>query len=111
MGLTDIDLASAGGTSVRGGAAESGDPQSPLSQGASILLLDEPTATLAPQEADALFALLHTLADEGATVVFVTHKLREVMAHSQAVTVLRAGRSAGHFITVETNAEELLAAA
>ena len=79
-----------------------------LFRGANLLLLDEPTATLAPQEADALFALLHSLVDEGATVVFVTHKLREVMTHSDAVTVLRAGRNAGDFCTADTNEQELL---
>ncbi len=79
-----------------------------LFRGANLLLLDEPTATLAPQEADALFALLHSLVAEGATVVFVTHKLREVMTHSDAVTVLRAGRNAGDFRTFDTNEHELL---
>ena len=79
-----------------------------LFRGANLLLLDEPTATLAPQEADALFALLHSLVEEGATVVFVTHKLREVMAHSDAVTVLRAGRNAGDFWTADTEEQELL---
>ena len=79
-----------------------------LYRGARILLLDEPTATLAPQEADALFALLHTLTQNGTTIVFVTHKLREVMAHSDAVTVLRAGRNAGEFLTRETDAQTLL---
>ncbi|MCW3096235.1 MAG: nucleoside transporter ATP-binding protein [Chthonomonadaceae bacterium] len=79
-----------------------------LFRGANLLLLDEPTATLAPQEADALFALLHSLVAEGATVVFVTHKLREVMAHSDAVTVLRTGRNAGDFRTADTDEHELL---
>jgi ABC-type uncharacterized transport system ATPase subunit len=79
-----------------------------LFRDANLLLLDEPTATLAPQEADALFALLHSLVAEGATVVFVTHKLREVMAHSDAVTVLRAGRNAGDFRTADTDDQELL---
>jgi len=79
-----------------------------LFRGANLLLLDEPTATLAPQEADALFALLHSLVTEGATVVFVTHKLREVMAHSDAVTVLRGGRNAGDFRTADTDPDELL---
>ena len=81
-----------------------------LYRGAEILLLDEPTATLAPPEADALFALLHTLVAEGKTVVFVTHKLREVMTHSDAVTVLRGGKSVAHFRTSDTNEQELLRA-
>ena len=75
---------------------------------AQILLLDEPTATLAPQEADSLFALLHQLIDQGNTIVFVTHKLQEVMAHSDAVTVLRAGQNVGDFRTSETQEQELL---
>jgi simple sugar transport system ATP-binding protein len=77
-------------------------------RGARILLLDEPTATLAPQEADALFGLLHDLNAQGTTILFVTHKLREVFAHSSAVTVLRNGRNAGDFRTADTDANELL---
>ncbi len=79
-----------------------------LYRGARILLLDEPTATLAPQEAVSLFTLLQTLLANGTTLVFVTHKLREVMAYSQNVTVLRAGRNAGDFATALTSPEELL---
>jgi simple sugar transport system ATP-binding protein len=79
-----------------------------LYRNARILLLDEPTATLAPQEAEALFALLHTLNHQGSTIIFVSHKLREVMAHSTAVCVLRAGKNAGDFITAQTDAGELL---
>lgn len=79
-----------------------------LYRGARILILDEPTATLAPQEADALFHLLHTLRDNGTTIVFITHKLREVMAHSSRVTVLRGGRSVAELPTAETQPEELL---
>lgn len=79
-----------------------------LFRGARILLLDEPTATLAPQEAGGLFRLLQTLLANGTTIVFVTHKLREVMEYSEAVTVLRAGRNAGEFVTADTSTEELL---
>jgi ABC-type uncharacterized transport system ATPase subunit len=79
-----------------------------LYRGARILLLDEPTATLAPQEVESLFALLHTLAAQGSTILFVTHKLREVMTHSQYVSVLRAGQSAGDFVTSQTNEQDLL---
>jgi general nucleoside transport system ATP-binding protein len=75
---------------------------------ANVLLLDEPTAMLAPQEADVLFTLLHSLVGSGTTIVFVTHKLREVMAHSTAITVLRAGHNAGDFLTAETSKHELL---
>ena len=79
-----------------------------LYRGARLLILDEPTATLAPPETEALFALLHTLVAQGVTVVFVTHKLREVMAHSDRITVLRAGKVTGERVTSETYPEELL---
>ena len=58
--------------------------------------MDEPTAVLTPQEAEALFATLRAMADEGKTVIFISHKLHEVMAVADRVTVLRGGR------TVET---------
>jgi simple sugar transport system ATP-binding protein len=80
-----------------------------LYRGAKILILDEPTATLAPQEADALFRLLASLKSSGTTILFITHKLREVMQHTDAVTVLRGGRAVGERITRETYPEELLA--
>jgi simple sugar transport system ATP-binding protein len=60
---------------------------------ARILILDEPTAVLTPQEADALFVTLRAMAAEGRTVIFISHKLHEVMAVADRVTVLRAGRS------------------
>lgn len=63
-----------------------------LFRGARILLLDEPTAMLTPQEAQQLFAVLRTLRDQGTTVVLITHKLKEVMALCDTVTVMRAGR-------------------
>jgi len=64
-----------------------------LYQDARILLLDEPTAVLTPDEADRLFVTLRQMAQEGRTVVFISHKLHEVMAVSDRVTVLRAGRT------------------
>jgi simple sugar transport system ATP-binding protein len=63
---------------------------------ARILIMDEPTAVLTPQEAVALFATLRAMADEGKTVIFISHKLHEVKAIADRVTVLRGGR------TVET---------
>jgi simple sugar transport system ATP-binding protein len=66
---------------------------------ARILILDEPTAVLTPQEADALFVTLRAMAAEGRTVIFISHKLHEVTAVADRVTVLRGGRSIG---TVET---------
>ena len=60
---------------------------------ARILILDEPTAVLTPQESEALFATLRTMADEGRTVIFISHKLHEVKAVADRVTVLRGGRT------------------
>jgi general nucleoside transport system ATP-binding protein len=67
-----------------------------LYRGARILIMDEPTAVLTPQEADDLFATLRAMAEEGKTVIFISHKLHEVKAVADRVTVLRGGR------TVET---------
>jgi simple sugar transport system ATP-binding protein len=60
---------------------------------ARILILDEPTAVLTPQEADVLFETLREMADEGRTVIFISHKLHEVKAVADRVTVLRGGRT------------------
>jgi simple sugar transport system ATP-binding protein len=60
---------------------------------ARILILDEPTAVLTPQEATSLFETLRVMADEGRTIIFISHKLHEVMAVSDRVTVLRGGRN------------------
>ena len=66
---------------------------------ARILILDEPTAVLTPQEAESLFETLRVMADEGRTIIFISHKLHEVKAVSDRVTVLRGGRNVQ---TVET---------
>ncbi|MGH4030735.1 ABC transporter ATP-binding protein [Actinomycetota bacterium Odt1-20B] len=81
-----------------------------LYRGARTLILDEPTAVLTPAEADALFGVLRSLAADGRTVLLVTHKLREVMEGSDAVTVLRDGRVAARMRTSETSADEIAAA-
>ena len=60
---------------------------------ARVLILDEPTAVLTPQEVEALFPTLRQMAAEGRTVIFISHKLHEVMAVADRVTVLRGGRS------------------
>jgi general nucleoside transport system ATP-binding protein len=62
-----------------------------LYRGARILILDEPTAVLVPQEVDELFANLHRLVDQGATILFISHKLDEVLAVSDEITVIRQG--------------------
>ena len=64
-----------------------------LYRGARILILDEPTAVLVPQEVDELLASLRTLSAGGVTIIFINHKLDEVLAVSDAITVLRGGRS------------------
>jgi ABC-type uncharacterized transport system ATPase subunit len=63
-----------------------------LYRGADILILDEPTAVLTPQEADELFAILRTLQREGMSIIFISHKLREVLEIAERVTVLRRGK-------------------
>lgn len=80
-----------------------------LYRGARVLILDEPSASLAPQEAEALFGLLHRLADAGHTVILVTHRLQEVMDHASRVTVLRRGRNVAELPTTATSAGELSA--
>lgn len=76
-------------------------------RGADILLLDEPTAVLTPQEADALFATVRTMTAEGKSVVFISHKLGEVMSVSDRVTVMRGGRVTGEVATSETTERHL----
>jgi ABC-type uncharacterized transport system ATPase subunit len=78
-----------------------------LYRGADILLLDEPTAVLAPQEAEALFETLRRMAGEGRGVVLITHKLDEVLAASDRVTVLRGGRNVATVPTGSTTTRAL----
>jgi simple sugar transport system ATP-binding protein len=78
-----------------------------LYRGAEVLILDEPTAVLTPQEADHLFRILRSLRDEGKTVVLVTHKLREIAEVTGVVTVMRQGRVIATLPTAETNADQL----
>lgn len=68
-----------------------------LYRGARILILDEPTAVLTPQETDELFAIIRDLKRNGTTIVFISHKLREVVAISDRISVLRKGRITGSF--------------
>ncbi|MEP6850801.1 MAG: ABC transporter ATP-binding protein [Acidobacteriota bacterium] len=78
-----------------------------LYRNAEILILDEPTAVLAPQEVDDLFAILRRMKDQGKTIIIITHKLEEVLSISDEVTVMRDGKSVGNVNTSETNAQEL----
>src|SRR5437660_7843430 len=74
---------------------------------AQLLILDEPTAVLTPQEVEEFFAILRRMREQGKTVVIITHKLSEVLAISDEVTVMRDGRVVGRLQTKETNAAEL----
>jgi len=76
---------------------------------ARILILDEPTAVLTPQEADLLFETLREMAAEGRTVIFISHKLHEVKAVADRVTVLRGGRSLGTVSAAEATPRSLAA--
>jgi general nucleoside transport system ATP-binding protein len=78
-----------------------------LYRGANILIMDEPTSVLTPQESDELFEVLKQLVGQGHTVIFITHKLREVMEISNRVTVLRDGRQIGTLNTSDTNPVQL----
>ncbi len=78
-----------------------------LYRGARILILDEPTSLLTPQEADELFETLRRMTAEGRTIVFVSHKLEELMAVSDRVTVMRAGRLIGTVNTRESSPRDL----
>lgn len=78
-----------------------------LYRGADILILDEPTAVLTPQETRELFTVLKTLSDQGKTIIFITHKLKEVMTVSKRVTVMRDGRVSGELETARTEEHEL----
>ena len=78
-----------------------------LWRGAQVLILDEPTSVLTPQESQALFDTLRSLARSGRTVIFISHKLDEVMRASDRVTVMRGGRSIATLRASETRPEEL----
>jgi general nucleoside transport system ATP-binding protein len=78
-----------------------------LYRGAEILILDEPTGVLTPQETDQLFRILRALKERGATVILITHKLREIMAATDTVYVMRGGAVVARRRTAETDAGEL----
>jgi simple sugar transport system ATP-binding protein len=78
-----------------------------LYRGAALLVLDEPTAVLTPQEVDELFVTLRHMATEGHALIFISHKLHEVLSISDRVTVLRDGRVVRTLRTSETNRQEL----
>jgi ABC-type uncharacterized transport system ATPase subunit len=78
-----------------------------LYRGAEILILDEPTGVLTPAEADHLFRILKQLKSEGKTILLITHKLREIMAVTDEVSVMRRGEMVATRTTAETSVEEL----
>ncbi len=78
-----------------------------LYRGADILILDEPTAVLTPQEIEKLFDVLRAMRDSGKSIIIITHKLNEVMAISDRVSVLRKGELVGTVNTSETNETKL----
>lgn len=78
-----------------------------LYRGANILILDEPTAVLTPQETQKLFEVLRKMKEDGKSIVIITHKLHEVLAISDKVSVLRKGEYIGTLVTAETNEAEL----
>ena len=80
-----------------------------LYRGADVLILDEPTAVLTPQEADELFRVMRSLIGEGKSIIFITHKLKEVLAIADRITVLRDGRVVGTTTPAGTSEAELAA--
>ena len=78
-----------------------------LYRGASILILDEPTAVLTPQETEKLFAVLRNMREDGKAIVIITHKMHEVQSLSDRVAVLRKGQYIGDMVTAETTIQEM----
>ncbi len=78
-----------------------------LYRNADLLILDEPTAVLSPQEVEEFFNILRRMKGQRKTIVIITHKLNEVLAISDEVTVMRDGRTVGNVLTADTNAKEL----
>jgi simple sugar transport system ATP-binding protein len=78
-----------------------------LYRGAEVLILDEPTGVLTPTEADDLFRVLETLRAQGKTIILITHKLREIMAITDAVSVMRQGEMVATLETARTSPEEI----
>lgn len=78
-----------------------------LYRGARILILDEPTGVLTPQETEHLFKVLASLKEQGTTVMLITHKLQEIMAATDNVSIMRRGEMVAHVKTAETSREQL----
>lgn len=78
-----------------------------LTRGADIIILDEPTAVLTPQEARRLFEILNNLRSDGKSIVFISHKLNEIMEISDRISVMRQGTYIGTVLKADTNEKEL----
>ncbi len=78
-----------------------------LYRGAQIIILDEPTAVLVPQEVDALFDNLRQLKDQGHTLIFISHKLDEVLAVADDITVMRRGTTVATVTPAEVTSRQL----
>jgi ABC-type uncharacterized transport system ATPase subunit len=76
---------------------------------AEILIMDEPSAVLTPQEVDELFKIMHNLIDQGKSIIFITHKLREVMECADRIMVIRAGKVVGEATPTKADPEKLAA--
>ncbi|HPC06387.1 MAG TPA: ABC transporter ATP-binding protein [Anaerolineaceae bacterium] len=74
---------------------------------ANILIMDEPTAVLTPQEVEELFKIMHTLIDQGKSIIFITHKLNEVMKIADCITVIRGGKVVGSTTPAEASLNDL----
>lgn len=79
-----------------------------LYRGAKVIILDEPTAVLTPQEIDELGIILRRLKSQGTTIIIITHKIEEIMSFTDSVTVLRKGQNAGELKTKETDEKEIV---
>jgi ABC-type uncharacterized transport system ATPase subunit len=80
-----------------------------LYRNAQILILDEPTAVLTPQEADELFVIMRQLTQRGVSIIFITHKLKEVLAVADRITAMRRGQVVGTIVPAETDEHKLAA--
>ena len=122
--LTDLDAVSARIEELSGRYGLKVDPQAvvwqlsvgerqrveiikALYRDVSLLILDEPTAVLTPQEVDDLFAVLRQMVADGRGLVFISHKIREVLALSDRITVLRNGRKVGTVLPAEVTSHSL----
>ncbi len=76
-------------------------------RGAKILILDEPTAVLTPQESEALYKIIRRLADQNHSIIFISHKMKEVLDLSHRITVLHRGKSMGTYLNQDLSAEIL----